>query len=340
MHGHDHPKLAKKLNDKIPKTVDEMFARVRAFIRGEVVVGSAEMVRPSQGDKGYVHPTWTGRPKRARNRGGPREARRNMRVYTPYPKKDIFTLLTKIPKEILAIESISFPEPPPLIGTPKKQNLNKWPTSDPMSLEKTWGRENTKEAFTISYEHPDQYVKMGTTLTTNCKQLLVDVLRENRERRPMASEGRLSLKEKVFHWLKEGLFIKVQYPEWIANTIPIKLASKTWKVQIDYSSLNKVCAKDMYPLPEVGEELASLMGYPYKCFLRLPKEYSQIRMAEGDEEKTGFHTEEGVYCFTHMLKELKKLRCYTSEDDGKGLSRSKRMKHGNILERNSNKKQK
>ncbi|GJS88541.1 reverse transcriptase domain-containing protein [Tanacetum coccineum] len=107
----------------------------------------------------------------------------------------------------------------------------------------------------------------------------------------MASEGRLSLKEKVFHWLKEGLIIKVQYPEWIANTIPIKLASRTWKVQIDYSSLNKVCAKDMYPLPE------------------------------DDEEKTGFHTEEGVYCFTHMLKELKKLRCYTSEDDGKAITK-------------------
>ncbi|GKD29458.1 reverse transcriptase domain-containing protein [Tanacetum coccineum] len=28
-------------------------------------------------------------------------------------------------------------------------------------------------------------------------------------------------------------------------------------------------------------------------------------MAEDDEEKTGFHTEEGVYCFTHMSKELK-----------------------------------
>ncbi|GJS02649.1 hypothetical protein Tco_0319157 [Tanacetum coccineum] len=41
MHGHSHPELAKKLNDKIPKTVDEMFKRVRAFIRGEVVVGSA-----------------------------------------------------------------------------------------------------------------------------------------------------------------------------------------------------------------------------------------------------------------------------------------------------------
>ncbi|GJX83381.1 hypothetical protein Tco_0332862 [Tanacetum coccineum] len=43
MHGHGHSKLAKKLNDKIPKTVDEMIERFRAFIRGEVVVGSAEM---------------------------------------------------------------------------------------------------------------------------------------------------------------------------------------------------------------------------------------------------------------------------------------------------------
>ncbi|GKB79302.1 hypothetical protein Tco_0946197, partial [Tanacetum coccineum] len=74
---------------------------------------------------------------------------------------------------------------------------------------------------------------------------------------------------------------------------------------MDYSSLNKACSKDMYPFPEVGEELASLMGYPYKCFLRLPKEYSQIRMAEDDKEKTGCHTKEEVYCFTHMPKELK-----------------------------------
>ncbi|GKD04278.1 reverse transcriptase domain-containing protein, partial [Tanacetum coccineum] len=35
MHGHGHPELSKKLNDKIPKTVDEMWERVRAFIKGE-----------------------------------------------------------------------------------------------------------------------------------------------------------------------------------------------------------------------------------------------------------------------------------------------------------------
>ncbi|GKB12784.1 hypothetical protein Tco_0846707 [Tanacetum coccineum] len=52
MHGYGYPELAKKLNDKIPKTVDEMFERVRAFIRREVATGSTEMVHPSKGDKG------------------------------------------------------------------------------------------------------------------------------------------------------------------------------------------------------------------------------------------------------------------------------------------------
>nr|GEW98686.1 hypothetical protein [Tanacetum cinerariifolium] len=69
MHGHGHLKLAKKLNDKIPKTVDELFKRVRAFIMGEVAVGSTEMVRPSQGDKGYVRSAWSKVPEKAKNRG-------------------------------------------------------------------------------------------------------------------------------------------------------------------------------------------------------------------------------------------------------------------------------
>ncbi|GKA78901.1 hypothetical protein Tco_0785438 [Tanacetum coccineum] len=125
MHGHGHLELTKKLNDKIPKTMYKMFKRVRAFIRGEVAAGSAEMVRPSQGDKGYVRPAWSGVPKKSRNKGGPKEAQRNIGVYTPYPRKDTFTPLIKTPKEILAIESVSFPEPPPFIGTPEKQKLRK-----------------------------------------------------------------------------------------------------------------------------------------------------------------------------------------------------------------------
>ncbi|GKB69242.1 hypothetical protein Tco_0930654 [Tanacetum coccineum] len=49
-----------------------------------------------------------------------------MGIYTPYPRKDTFTPLIKTSKEILAMESVSFPESPPLIGTLGKQNLNKF----------------------------------------------------------------------------------------------------------------------------------------------------------------------------------------------------------------------
>ncbi|GKE79155.1 hypothetical protein Tco_1545275, partial [Tanacetum coccineum] len=43
------------------------------------------------------------------------------------------------------------------------------------------GGENTEEVFTIIHERPNQYVTMGTTLTTDYKRLLTNVLRENIE---------------------------------------------------------------------------------------------------------------------------------------------------------------
>ncbi|GJX78060.1 reverse transcriptase domain-containing protein [Tanacetum coccineum] len=408
MHGHGHPELAKKLNDKILKTVDEMFESVRAFIRGEAAVGSAEMVRPPQEDKGYA----------------------------PYPQKDTFTPLIKTPKEILAIESVSFLEPPPLIGTPEKQNLNKfydyhgdrvkdirWNnqrnrnqgrngvkiinmireegnrkrpfeegrfglmneltfptipqsqlTNEPIILEGIVKRSRVRRILVdggssseIMYEHCSRNLDINArSRLRRCKtpmigswkevqwrqreekisrireqailrarsnsgrrpvlgsvslektrskeyieELLADILRENMEvftwtgSESIVVPRKSSTEKRVFHWLGEGLIRKVRHPEWITNAIPIKLANGTWKVQMDYSSLNKACSKDMYPFPKEGEELSSLMGYLYKCFLRLSKEYIQIRMAEDDEEKTGFHTKEGVYCFTRMPKELK-----------------------------------
>ncbi|GKB75105.1 reverse transcriptase domain-containing protein [Tanacetum coccineum] len=180
-------KLAKKLNDKIPKTVDEMFERVWAFIRGEVAAGSAEMVCPSQGDKGYIHLTWIGGPEKARNRGGLREARRDMGVYTPYPRKDTFTPLIKTLKEILAIESVSFPKPPPLIGTPEKQNLNKF-----CDHHRDKGH-NTNDSYQLK-KQIEEVVALG-----KLAHLVKDIHRTNQRN---GSQGRNSAK--VINMIREG----------------------------------------------------------------------------------------------------------------------------------------
>nr|GEV33441.1 reverse transcriptase domain-containing protein [Tanacetum cinerariifolium] len=49
----------------------------------------------------------------------------------------------------------------------------------------------------------------------------------------------------------------------------------------------------------------SLCGYPFKCFLDAYKGYHQIQLAEPNEEKTAFHTGQGVYCYTKMPFGLK-----------------------------------
>nr|GEZ82398.1 reverse transcriptase domain-containing protein [Tanacetum cinerariifolium] len=58
-----------------------------------------------------------------------------------------------------------------------------------------------------------------------------------------------------------------------------------------------------FPDQEVVVE--SLCGYPFKCFLDAYKCYHQIQLAAADEEKTAFHTGQGVYCYTKMPFGLK-----------------------------------
>nr|GFC24268.1 reverse transcriptase domain-containing protein [Tanacetum cinerariifolium] len=60
------------------------------------------------------------------SRSGPREFRRSMGTCAPYSRTKTFTPLTKTPREILEMESVSFLPPPPLIGTSRKKNLNKF----------------------------------------------------------------------------------------------------------------------------------------------------------------------------------------------------------------------
>jgi hypothetical protein len=52
--------------------------------------------------------------------------------------------------------------------------------------------------------------------------------------------------------LLEGRFIRpVDYPNWLANPVLVEKFDKSWSMYIDYTSLNKACPKDEYPLPRI-----------------------------------------------------------------------------------------
>jgi hypothetical protein len=51
--------------------------------------------------------------------------------------------------------------------------------------------------------------------------------------------------------LEAGFIRLVDYPSWLANPILIEKPDGSWCMCIDYTSLNKVCLKDEYPLPRI-----------------------------------------------------------------------------------------
>jgi hypothetical protein len=74
---------------------------------------------------------------------------------------------------------------------------------------------------------------------------------------------------------------------------------------VDFTSLNKACPKDPYPLPRIDQIVDSTAGCDLLCFLDAFSGYHQIKMAKEDEEKTAYITPCGVYCYVCMPFGLK-----------------------------------
>ncbi|GKA38003.1 reverse transcriptase domain-containing protein [Tanacetum coccineum] len=111
--------------------------------------------------------------------------------------------------------------------------------------------------------------------------------------------------DEVNEWLKADIVRRVRYPTWVANPVLVKKVNGRWRMCIDFKDLNKACPKDLYPLLEIDWKIESLTGFQYKCFLDAYKGYHQIQMTQKDEEKTAFHTEEGVFYYMKMPFGLK-----------------------------------
>ena len=58
--------------------------------------------------------------------------------------------------------------------------------------------------------------------------------------------------------------------------------------------------KNKYPLPQIDELLEKIRGLKFFTKLDLKNGYYLIRIADGDEWKTAFQTEKGLFEYTVM----------------------------------------
>ena len=94
------------------------------------------------------------------------------------------------------------------------------------------------------------------------------------------------------HFIKE-----VYYPKWLANAIMVKKANKKWRMCVDFTDLNNTCPKDSFPLPRIDQLLNSTTGHKLLTFMDAFSRYNRIQMAEEDQEKMPFITNQGFCCY-------------------------------------------
>nr|GEU41622.1 reverse transcriptase domain-containing protein [Tanacetum cinerariifolium] len=177
------------------------------------------------------------------------------------------------------------------------------------------GEEKSRPAnFTVAL-HPDipnQEVVIGGSLSDKGRTELCSVLKKNLDIfawQPSdmtgAPERARAIQAEVQKLVDAGIMREIYYHDWLSNPVMVKKHDGSWRMCVDFTDLNKACPHDCYPLPEIDWRVESLCGYPFKCFLDAYKCYHQIQLAEADEEKTAFHTGQGVYCYTKMPFGLK-----------------------------------
>ena len=69
---------------------------------------------------------------------------------------------------------------------------------------------------------------------------------------------------------------------------------------VDYRAFNKVTVKNLYPLPRIDDLFDQLARAKYFSRIDLRSGYHQIRIAQGDEEKTACRTRYGSFEFLVM----------------------------------------
>jgi putative transposase len=103
-----------------------------------------------------------------------------------------------------------------------------------------------------------------------------------------------------------GFVREIKASTWVSNPVIIpKKNTDVQRVCVDYTSLNKHCPKDPFPLPHIDQIIDSTAGFARLSFLDAYSGYNQIKLKKEYEEKTGFITPYDIFCYQVMPFSLK-----------------------------------
>jgi ribonuclease HI len=131
-------------------------------------------------------------------------------------------------------------------------------------------------------------------------------VRPKTQRLRKMSDEKIEATKAEVHRLLEANFIEPDaYPTWLAIMVMVQKKSDKWRMCIDFTSLNKACPKDTFPLPRIDKIVDSAARCEVMSLLDCFSGYHQIYMKEEDKASTSFITPFSTYCFVKMSEGLK-----------------------------------
>ena len=149
------------------------------------------------------------------------------------------------------------------------------------------------DVFTWSYE---DMPGLDPTIVQHNPPILLKARPVKQKLKRLHPRWSLQVKEEIQKQLIFGFISVVQYPEWLANVVPVPKKDGKVRVCVDFRDLNKASPKDDFPLPHIDMLVDSTAGHPMLSFMDGFSWYNQILMAPEDVERTSFITEWGTYC--------------------------------------------
>ncbi|XP_073219507.1 uncharacterized protein [Cicer arietinum] len=172
----------------------------------------------------------------------------------------------------------------------------------------------------MPFEEPIEIVNLGTEegrkeikdmpgLDTSIVEHKLPLKRDSspvkQKLRRMKPDMSLKIKEEIQKQFDTGFLAVANYPQWIANIVPVPKKDGKVRMCVDYRDLNKASPKDDFPLPHIDILVDNTARHSLFSFMDGFSGYNQIKMAAEDMEKTTFTTPWGTFCYKVMPFGLK-----------------------------------